>query len=96
MLNKNDAINVISSNENKSKFAQRNVATLGVDALHDNVIGCKVWCHCKSFMAIDDSKKQELMTLTQKLPLSVSTNDNAQSLIIPNEGGTMFFIRTAQ
>ena len=95
-LNKNDTINVISPNESKSKFARQHNATLGVDGMHDNVIDCKVQSCYESFMANDDSTKQELMTLTQKSPLSVSANDNTQSLSTPNEGGTMFFIRTAQ
>ena len=39
VLNKNDTINVIIPNENKSKFTRRNITTLGVDEMCNDIIG---------------------------------------------------------
>ena len=42
MLSKNDTINVISPNENKSTFTQQNVTALDVGSMRNAIIGYKV------------------------------------------------------
>ena len=56
----------------KSKFTRRNIRTLGVDAMRNNFVSCKVWCRYKSVIDNKDPKTQELMRFMHQSPLSVS------------------------
>ena len=76
-LNVNDTINVIETLENGTTFVRRNMSTFGIDLMHCDGIGGKLWARHRSQLANDNLRLLEALNSMKIAPTLL--DDDADS-----------------